>query len=169
MWWSDDCFQDSRSGHLGTGKTMTSLVVWSPGVMFNIDNKESLFFVLSYVLVSTDVSPQEEFVPCFVSIIYLKCVRLLSSKLFHGSLNCLDVLLLVRPPVYRAEWALHRTGDMNAHSSSSVITFIVQTPVSSHTPFSPHHHLISLTSRAYRTGVLTQKGVFRIYGNIGVD
>ena len=41
-----------------TGEAMTSLSVCSPGVMFNIDNKEFLFFVLSYVLVSTDVFPQ---------------------------------------------------------------------------------------------------------------
>jgi len=38
----------------------------------------------------------------------------------------LDTSLLLRPPVYRDVWSLDRTGDMNVHSSSYVITFIVQ-------------------------------------------
>ena len=55
--------------------------------------------------------------------------------------------------------ALHRTWDMNAHSSSSVITFIVQQRLVPHT-VSPHHFQISLDSRAFRRGVLNHKGFF---------
>jgi hypothetical protein len=62
-------------------------------------------------------------------------------------------------------------GDMNAHSSSSVITFIVQTET--RPAHRPHHTIIfSLpppTFQSFEQVFLTQKGVFQIYGNIGVD
>ena len=55
-----------------------------------------------------------------------------TSKLFCGSSLCLDVLLLVRPPVYRAAWALYRTGDMNAHSLSVILCIFI--PSNPNTP-----------------------------------
>ena len=71
---------------------------------------------------------------------------------FSGSLNCLDVLLFVRHPVYQPAWALYHTRDMNTHSSSSVITFYCSNSDSSHTPFlTPFSN--SLTSRAFQTDV----------------
>jgi hypothetical protein len=97
-----------------------------------------------------------------------------SPTLFLGSSNCLDVLLLVRPPVYRTTWVLYHTGDMNQYtqtSPSSVITFIVQTvdhrvvPHTVLTSIPQPHEFFCIFERVF----LTQKVVFRIYGNIGVE
>ena len=53
-----------------------------------------------------------------------------SPTLFLGSTDCLDILLLVRLPVYRAARALHRTWDMNTHSPLSVyhLLYSILTP-----------------------------------------
>ena len=91
-----------------------------------------------------------------------------TPTLLLGSSDCLDILLFVRPPVYWAARALYHTGDMSTHTSSSVITFIVQT--AARPTHRSHHTMIkSLTPWPFRIGVFNPKGVFRIYGNIGVD
>ncbi len=81
--------------------------------------------------------------------------------LFHGSFNCLDVLLLVRPlQSTELHGHLHHTGDMNVYSSSSVITFIVQTVTR---PTHRSHHTIILspsTFYPFEQVFLTQKGFF---------
>jgi hypothetical protein len=81
-----------------------------------------------------------------------------SPTLFPGSTTCLNILLLVRLPVYRAARALHSTWDMNSHSSSSVITFYCSNSGSSRTP--SHHTIVksSLTPRTFRSGVLNHNG-----------
>jgi hypothetical protein len=44
--------------------------------------------------------------------------RCKSPTFFLGATDCLDILLLLRLPVYQAARTLHRTGDTHAHSSA---------------------------------------------------
>ncbi len=46
-----------------------------------------------------------------------------SPTLFPGSTTCLNILLLVRLPVYRAARTLHRTWDMNLHIRYHLLLF----------------------------------------------
>jgi hypothetical protein len=70
-----------------------------------------------------------------------------SPVLFSGSTTCLNILLIVRLPVYRAARALHRTWDMNTHSPLSVYHLLYSilipqhsVPLASMRPNRSHQH-----------------------------
>ena len=72
-----------------------------------------------------------------------------TNRHFLVSLASLRLLRCFSDPLIA--WTYYRSDslstELQGHCSSSVITFICSNNGSSRTPFSPHHHLISLTPR----------------------